>query len=260
MNVNMKKITIIVVLALIAVISLTKVSKWASDVETHEYSIQQIDEKISTVLKLSAGSAAASAALSLLPNDSMTPIAEQLAEMSGYFLLILSALYMEKYLLTLTGSLTFSLLIPIACLCFGIFVISGKKKISNLAVKLLIVALAVYTVIPASVKVSDMIYETKLETVNRTLQENNDLVEDGTSQGILNQIQDVLNSAATYVTDYLSDLLETVAVMLVTSCLIPVLVILFFVWLIKTVFNHTDITLEMVPPKHRGKKEQVSEA
>lgn len=259
MSINIKKVTIVVILALIAVISLTKVSDKASSVETHEHSIQAIDEKISTVLKLSAGSAAASAALSLLPNDSMTPIAEQLAEMSGYFLLILSALYMEKYLITLTGSLTFSVLIPLVCVCLAIYVITGKKKISSLAVKILIVAVAVYAVIPASVKVSDMIYETKLDTITRTIQENDTLVEEGTSSGILNQIEDALNSAATYVTDYLSDMLETVAVMLVTSCLIPILVLLFFVWLIKTIFNHTDITLEVSAPKLLGKKDKAAE-
>ena len=54
-------------------------------------------------------------------------------------------------------------------------------------------------------------------------------------------------------------MLETVAVMLVTSCLIPILVLMFFVWLIKTIFNHTDITLEVSAPKLLEKKDKVAE-
>ena len=93
---NLKKITTIVILLLIAVISLTKIAPTAANPANHKHSIEQTDAKIATVMKLSGGAAAASATLSLLPGDLCTPISEQLADLASYFLLILSALYLEK--------------------------------------------------------------------------------------------------------------------------------------------------------------------
>jgi hypothetical protein len=114
----MKKITGILVLLLVAVLSITKLSDWASDPANHAHSIAQTEDNIATVMKLSAGAAASSVAVTLLPGDIATPVANQLAELSKYFLLILSALYLEKYLITLTGYITFTWLVPIICALF----------------------------------------------------------------------------------------------------------------------------------------------
>ena len=70
----------------------------------------------STALPSPQASTAASAAITLLPGDAATPIAEKLADISGYFLLALCAIYLEKYLLTVTAYATFRLLVPAACL------------------------------------------------------------------------------------------------------------------------------------------------
>ena len=43
---------------------------------------------------------------------------EQLADLSSHFLVVLCAIYLEKYLLTLTGFLAFKILIPVACLAY----------------------------------------------------------------------------------------------------------------------------------------------
>ena len=53
-----KKVMIIAVLVLLAVISFTKIAPWAADPETHRHSIEQTDEKIASVMTLSGGAAA----------------------------------------------------------------------------------------------------------------------------------------------------------------------------------------------------------
>lgn len=67
------------------------------------------------MLELTAASTAASAAITLLPGDTATPIAEKLADLSGYFLIVLCAIFLEKYLLTITSYVSFTILIPAAC-------------------------------------------------------------------------------------------------------------------------------------------------
>lgn len=130
MNKVMKKILIALALVLVAVISITKATSAATDPDKHEEIISQIDNEISTVLKLTAGAAGASAVVSLLPDDACTPIADELAEFSAYFLIVLSALYLEKYLVTVLGYASFSFLIPLACILwgFGYFVKKGTAK------------------------------------------------------------------------------------------------------------------------------------
>ena len=64
------------------------------------------------MLELTAASTAASAAITLLPGDTATPIAEKLADLSGYFLIVLCAIFLEKYLLTITSYVSFTILIP----------------------------------------------------------------------------------------------------------------------------------------------------
>ena len=85
---NYKKIMIVALLTLLAVISITKIAPAAADPANHKHSIEQTEEKIASVMTLSGGAAATSATLSLLPGDMCTPLAEQLAELAKYFLLI----------------------------------------------------------------------------------------------------------------------------------------------------------------------------
>jgi cellobiose-specific phosphotransferase system component IIC len=208
----------------------------------HEHSIEQTQNNIDTVMKLSAGAAATSVAVTMLPGDIATPVADQLAEMSKYFIVILSALYLEKYLITLTGYVTFSWIVPILCVILVGYILSKKNFLLRFAVKIAFCSLAICLVIPISVKISDIIYETQANSVNATIDEmdNYEIPEDE-DEGILDKITGLVTSAVDKAVDdatsLLSDLIESLAVMLTISCLIPILVFVVIIWMIKTLFN-----------------------
>ena len=61
---NLKKITLAVLLILLAVISFTRLAPWAGNPDNHTHSIEQTEDKISTVMTLSGGASATSATLS----------------------------------------------------------------------------------------------------------------------------------------------------------------------------------------------------
>ena len=67
------------------------------------HAIQSLDDKKTTALELTAAATAASAAITLIPGDAGTPIADKLADLSSYFLIVVCAIYLEKYLVTITG-------------------------------------------------------------------------------------------------------------------------------------------------------------
>ena len=112
---NVKKLAWVAVALVIMVLSMTVVSKAASNPENHKKTIEALDEKKADILKLTATSAAASTAIAAIPGDATTPIANKLTDLTSYFLIILVVIFLEKYLVTLTGYATFSILIPPAC-------------------------------------------------------------------------------------------------------------------------------------------------
>ncbi len=257
-NEKQKRILLAIIPIIIAFLSIFVVAKYTSSVEFNAKTLQALDEKKTTVMELTAASTAASAAITLIPGDVGTPIANKLADLSSYFLIVLCAIYLEKYLVTITGYAAFKFLIPIACILFSCYALLKKEACKVLAQKFLLFGLAVYLVIPASVKVSDMIettYASSIENTIETAKQTTDEIEaeteaqtdgkEGTSDseekessggffsGLFSKVKDGVSTATANVENVLNNFIEALAILLVTSCLIPILVLLFFVWLVK---------------------------
>lgn len=249
------KVFKVIIPLLLAAVSVFLLTGYAVSPELHAGTIASLDEKKTTVMELTAASTAAAAVVSALPDDTGTPIAEQLADLSGYFLIVLSAIYLEKYLTTLSGYAAFTVLIPLACLIFSANVFFRDNGLRNLWKKLLIVALAVLLIIPASAKVSDLIEDTYGESINATIdtamQSSETLKskeEEGNTglRGIITTVKDGVNDAVTQAKTLLNRFIEALAVMIVTSCIIPVLVLLFMIWLVKFLAG-VNINLPRLP-------------
>lgn len=239
-----KKLLIAAVLLLLAVFSFLLIADKAEDVNTHTATLAALDGRAETVLKLSAASALASAGITAIPGDTATPIAEKLADFTEYFLLILCVLYTEKYLVTILGAAAFKILIPCACILAGVSLFREPKPLRALAVKLTAVALAVYLVIPVSLRVSDLIYRAYEASIQNTVTSAEELTEKTASlteaegdKGLVASVLERIRETAGTLTDKaaatLNRFVETLAVMIVTSCVIPILVLLFFLWVIK---------------------------
>ena len=242
---NMKKIMIIALLILAAVVSATVVAPMAADPANHRHSIEQTDDKIASVMALSGGAAATSATLSLLPGDICTPLSEQLAEMAKYFLLILSALYLEKFLISLSGYISFMALIPLALVILIIAIAARKKNLYSTAAKVAIMAVIIFGIVPASVRLSDMVYQTQAAKVSETIEEYNNLEIGGDADGgFINEITSLTSNTIDEITDFIDNLMESLAVMIVTACLIPLLVFVFLVWLLKVIFASNTVVFD----------------
>lgn len=72
---------------------------------------------------MTATSAAAATAIAAVPGDATTPVANKLADLTSYFLIILMVIFLEKYLVTLTGYAAFNSLIPVAVLLFVLWLV-----------------------------------------------------------------------------------------------------------------------------------------
>ena len=265
-NEKQKKILFALIPIVIALLSFFVIARFTSSTEFNAKTIQSLDDKKTTVMELAAASTAASAAITLIPGDVGTPIANKLADLSSYFLIVLCAIYLEKYLVTITGYAAFKILVPIACVFFSGYLLWRKEILRVVAQKFLLFGLAVYLVIPASVKVADMIettYASSIESTIETAKQTTDEIESETGEsgqvddkssneksqsdsdsdskenaggffsGLFNKVQEGVSTATANVENVLNKFIEALAILLVTSCLIPILVLIFFVWLVK---------------------------
>lgn len=226
-NEKQKKILFALIPIVIALLSFFVIARFTSSTEFNAKTIQSLDDKKTTVMELAAASTAASAAITLIPGD--------------------------------VGN-------PIACVFFSGYLLWRKEILRVVAQKFLLFGLAVYLVIPASVKVADMIettYASSIESTIETAKQTTDEIESETGEsgqvddkssnekfqsdsdsdskenaggffsGLFNKVQEGVSTATANVENVLNNFIEALAILLVTSCLIPILVLIFFVWLVK---------------------------
>jgi hypothetical protein len=106
---------ILIALLSIALLSIFVVSKIVTAPSFNAATIKSLDDKKVTVMKLAAAAAASSTAISLIPGDTAMPIANQIAELSPYFIAVLGAILLEKMLIAVVGYVSFTFIIPSAC-------------------------------------------------------------------------------------------------------------------------------------------------
>lgn len=142
----------------------------------------------------------------------------------------------------------------------------NKEFFWKFGVKILLLALALYAIIPVSVHVSQLIYSTYQESIDTTLAETENLIsqaedaadaeteeeqdtqDGGILSGFIDKAKDTIDKAketisgATEQFKYmLNKFIDGLAVLIVTTCLIPILVMVFFVWIVKIILS-TAIT------------------
>lgn len=244
MNLSKKAIITIVILIALAIVSMFIIGPYVSSAENMSGIIQSLDEKQGTAMKISL----VTTTLALVTK------AETLSDINMCMILVLSVILLEKYLLTLLGAATFKILIPIACLLGIASIVVKKEKIKETTVKfafkIAVLGLGIFLAIPSGVMISDMVYDTyeasitqSVEDAGSAAKEMSNEDEDGKSGlwsslvSFANKIGKGISNASNSVVNKLNNLIESAVVMLVTTCLIPILVILFDFWLIKQILG-----------------------
>ena len=259
---NQKKLIAIVVLIVIMILSMTVISKSAGNPKNHTKTIESLEEKKADVLKLTATSVAASTAIAAIPGDATTPVANKLADLSSYFLIILMVIFLEKYLVTLTGYAAFFILIPAACVLLALGICLDKSILKILSAKIAVFGLVIYFIIPISMGVSTVIEDTYEASIDITVKEAEDITDEinksTDSEGniiekALSQIKDGVSGIMEKGENLLNRFIEAIAVMLVTSCLIPIVVLLFTLWFVRILFGVQISVPKSIPKKISSK-------
>ena len=276
---KVSKVILSLVLIILALVSRYVLQpKYSSPDGFYKNYIVSIDEKKQTAMTLSASTAATSAIITALPDDWATPIAEQLASLSKGFLLILSVLYVEKYIMPLLGAFSTGIVIPIVCmlliLTLWVRIHSSWRVVAR---NLLILAVFSMFIIPAGIEAGniiertyeDSIQEAYKETLNseEELSEINEQEEKPWWQKITDSIGDFFSKVFNGASDlYLNAknaigrAVESFAITLVIDCAIPLLVLIAYITIIKQLFKlkfsmrvGINRTIKAIRPKPRKK-------
>lgn len=275
----MKKIVCIIVLAVIGCMSFFWAAPQARNPESYKKTIETLDGLENKALVMTASSTALATAAALVPGDATSPIANKLADIAGYMVIVYIAIIIEKYLLAMTGLVAFKILIPIALVAIGISIFlkeeKGKVTLRRLECKLALLGILLWALVPTSALVTnivndtyDMSYSVETELEEGVLESIEEIEaeekEDFSIKNLWNSIVDKTGAVTETVKEKVSDgvvefqnslnkMIEGVAVMIVTTCIIPLCVLILFLWIVKMVtgLNFAVPSLKKLPKASR---------
>lgn len=176
--------------------------------------LEKLDRQMTTALELTATAAGAATALAAIPDDSTTPIADQIATVASYMTIACTALLLEKFIVMIAGDLAFALIIPIG-LGFVLFsLLIRRRGFSYIGSRIIIAGLVLVLVIPTSLWFDGRV-EQVLET-DAIVEECSDL------GGDFSLSWNIVGSAIDAAANALNKLITLAAVRLLTCCLVPI--------------------------------------
>lgn len=264
----------ILILVLIGVFSFFVITSWLPDRGFIKDSIESVEESSNTVMKFSAATLSTSLAISALPDDFATPLADSLADMNIYFIAILVMLHFEQLLIRYGVKLAFAIAIPVAC-GIGILAILLKKELlKGIAARVAVLGLAVALVVPCSTHITNYVAADLTAYVENTIADTedgadklNEAMDGGTEeQTIFEKLSDLFQTAIndmsnlmTHFQNTIRKCMNSIAILILTNCLMPLINFFVLKWILKETF-HIAIPMPQTRSRRRSDSDSGSDA
>lgn len=260
----------ILILVLIGVFSFFVITSWLPDRGFIQDSIESVKESSNTVMKFSAATLSTSLAISALPDDFATPLADSLADMNIYFIAILVMLHFEQLLIRYGVKLAFAIAIPVACGIGILSILLKKELLKGIAARVAVLGLAVALVVPCSTHITNYIAADLKAYVENTIADTedggdklNEAMEGGTEeQTMFEKLSDLFQTAIndmsnlmTHFQNTIRKCMNSIAILILTNCLMPIVNFFILKWILKETFH---IALPM--PQMRRKRHSDSDS
>lgn len=242
----------IVLLVFCIVFSFFIAAQKTEELSIYQNSIQTLDDSKLVVMKVTGASIALSVAITFLPDDWATPLADSLADMNKYFILMLGMIFVEKLLVTAGIPLVFRILIPIALVLWILHLLLGKEQLRIFASKLMVLSIVLVVVVPSGTALSKYMCNNYMTYVNDTIV----VAEDGASlvdvysetesqdKSFYDKVSNFFNTAVEGVKDLyncykgiIERFINSIVIMIVAYCVIPVLTFILLLWILNQLFQ-----------------------
>ena len=142
--------------------------------------------------------------------------------------------------------MAFKILIPIGCLALIAARLFFGGSWREFGIKLILFALMIFAIVPSSTIVTEKIDESYKASMQQMIEDaRQDAAEvqdtagneedDGILEKLFSKVQGGVKGTLDKFENTLNKLTETIAVLIVTSCVIPIAVLVFFLWLTKLI-------------------------
>ena len=242
----------ILILVLIGVFSFFVVTSWLPDRGFIQDSLESVEESSNTVMKFSAATLSTSLAISALPDDFATPLADSLADMNIYFIAILVMLHFEQLLIRYGVKLAFAIAIPAACGIGILSILLKKDLLKGIAARVAVLGLAVALVVPCSTHITNYVAADLTAYVEDTIADTedgadklNEAMDGGTGeQTIFEKLSDLFQTAINDMSNLMAHFQNTIrkcmnsiAILILTNCLMPLVNFFILKWILKETFH-----------------------
>ncbi|WP_155242828.1 hypothetical protein [Butyrivibrio fibrisolvens] len=192
-----------------------------------------------------------SVAITFLPDDYASPLADTLADMSTYFVILLGMILFEKLLIMVGVPFIFRFIIPAGIILLIVYYISHKKIIRTIAYKILAFAIVIILAVPLGTSVSKWLCSSSLDYVNETVtqaQDGSDKIEEisessSSDKSFYETVSSVFDSAIEGVTDLfnyykgiIQKFINTIAIMMLAYLVVPFVTFLLMLWFMNQLF------------------------
>lgn len=224
----------IIALVLVAIMSIG-LSFVMSKPEMYKPVYEVLDEKRADALALSGAALGLSTTVSLVFENRAKSITDMLSDVTSYTMIIVCVIFLEKLLLTSFGFLTFAVIIPLSCLIGILFIWLKKDLLKALAIKLTAFGLVLFMVVPSSVLLTNLIERTNFYSdaninIDEALGNEEDL-------SLVEKLKDKSTDLITKAKAKINEFIDAIAVMLITTCAIPLGTLALLLWIVKMLFG-----------------------
>jgi predicted PurR-regulated permease PerM len=157
-------------------------------------------------------------------------------------------------------------IIPFACFLGILSNFIKKDALRNLAKKLAVFGLILFAAIPASIHVSDLLYDNYQASIQQTIdteEQNMEYIEDKKEdfskedQNLIEKFEKFISNVTSKIGNDISTMankgdetlfsfLDAIAILIITTCVIPIVVILIFAWAIKIIFGFDTLKAPII--------------
>ena len=246
-----EKLAKILFMIFLMVLSFSVLTRIIPESKFVQETIQHLEESQNTIMKFSGTTIATSLSLSALPNDFASPLASTVSDLNTYFIFIFAVLFVEKLVVIEGIKIALVWMIPAACILYIAAILTSKETFKNFAKKLLILGISIIMVIPISTHFTETVCADYLTYVDETIEEadagankiNELMAEENEDATFFDKLTDAFKTAIRDVNDLLAyfknvvkKCVNSVAVMIVTTFVLPMLTMLLFRWLLTELF------------------------
>jgi len=252
MNLDAKSVLKILIAVFVGVFSVFVLASIVPETPWIQETLESLETSKNTVMDFTGATMATSLAITALPDDFATPLAEQFADLNKYFILIQIVIFVERLIVIEGNKIAFLFVIPISCGLYVLSKIFHQQHIFTFAVKFAVFGLTLVLLVPCSTKFINVVCADYTGYVEETIQETNagaaklneaqsDEEED---KSIFEKLSDAFKSSISGINDLLNyfnneikKCISSIAILLVVHFVMPLLTLLFFKWLLHQLFR-----------------------